>query len=94
MWGGNRTQSTGLSCHPHLRVARTFLRRNDVNGVIITTPSFEELGPQLEGTAVTNSVHTPCLPAKGKQGSHVTRLTVTTRTPAPRCCPRVRSRLS
>lgn len=30
-------------------------------------PSFEELGPQLESTAVTYSVHAPCLPANQKQ---------------------------
>lgn len=45
-------------------VTLTFLRRNDVNCLRIPTPSFKELGPELEGTAVTNSVHTPYLTAK------------------------------
>ena len=30
-------------------------------------PGFEELGPKLESTTVTHSVHTPCLAAKNKQ---------------------------
>ena len=57
-----RGSAVALTC-----LTLTFLRRNDVNYLRIPTPSFEELGPQLESTAVTYRVHTPCLPAKQKQ---------------------------
>lgn len=62
-WGGNQEQERDL-LSPSPCITLTYLRRNDVDYLRIPTPSFEELGPKLEGTTVTNSVHTPCLTAK------------------------------
>lgn len=54
----------------------TFFRRNNVNYLRIFTPDFEELGPKLEGTVVTNRVHTPYLPAENEQKALFKRVIV------------------